>query len=244
MSLDPIKGDKLAARYEGPYTVVRKNTGGSYVLKDGTGEELGRRFAPSQLKLVLDDFEETNIYEVEKILDHREQPGEGVEYLVKWKGFEKTKDRTWEPPENFIERKCIVDYWKSRNLPEAQSLQKPPNESRTAVTKRRATDEQQEYHSDQRENDSVVLNNITDEVQSKAPQRKRGRPRNNAARAEVSDQEEQTVEAQNELQRPSVQPGNNAALIAGTDQNESKLKLDGKNAKSRKERSTHASRRR
>jgi len=53
MFLDPIKGDKLAARYEGPYTVVRKTTGGSYILKDGTGAELGRGFAPSQLKLVL-----------------------------------------------------------------------------------------------------------------------------------------------------------------------------------------------
>jgi len=45
MSLDPIKGDKLAARYEGPYTVVRKTTGGSHILKGGTGAELGRGFA-------------------------------------------------------------------------------------------------------------------------------------------------------------------------------------------------------
>ncbi|KAI1289077.1 hypothetical protein EDD11_009441, partial [Mortierella claussenii] len=51
--------DKLTPRYEGPYTVVRRTVGGSYVLKDGTGEELGRNFAPSQLKLVLDEFEET-----------------------------------------------------------------------------------------------------------------------------------------------------------------------------------------
>ncbi|KAI1284278.1 hypothetical protein EDD11_001262, partial [Mortierella claussenii] len=51
MSVDPIKGDKLAPRYEGPYTVVRRTTGGSYVLKDLTGSELGRKFAPSQLKL-------------------------------------------------------------------------------------------------------------------------------------------------------------------------------------------------
>ncbi|KAF9312679.1 hypothetical protein BG006_004299, partial [Podila minutissima] len=80
MSLDPLKGDKLSPRYEGPYTVVRRTTGGSYVLKDGTGALLGRNFAPSQLKLVLDDFEETTAYEVEKILNHREEPGEGVEY--------------------------------------------------------------------------------------------------------------------------------------------------------------------
>ena len=68
MSIDPILGDKLTPRYEGPFTVVRKTTGGSYVLRDGTGKELGRKFAPSQLKLVLDDFEATETYEVENIL--------------------------------------------------------------------------------------------------------------------------------------------------------------------------------
>ncbi|KAG0310581.1 hypothetical protein BGZ99_000292 [Dissophora globulifera] len=58
MSLDPLKREKLSPRHEGPYTVVRRTTGGFYELKDATGESLGRKFAPSQLKLVLDDFEE------------------------------------------------------------------------------------------------------------------------------------------------------------------------------------------
>src|SRR6202000_275107 len=99
MSLDPILGDKLSPRYEGPYTVVRRTTGGSYVLKDATGEELGRNFAPSQLKLVLDDFDATDTYVVEKVLNHRLGPGGGMEYRVKWKGY---KEETWEPQENFI----------------------------------------------------------------------------------------------------------------------------------------------
>ena len=38
-------------------------------------------------------------YEVEKILDKRERRG-NVEYLVKWKGWEDEKDRTWEPHGN------------------------------------------------------------------------------------------------------------------------------------------------
>lgn len=183
MSLDPIRGDKLSARYEGPYTVVRKTTGGSYVLKDGTGEELGRKFAPSQLKLVLDDFEETPIYEVETILDHRERPGEGVEYLVKWKGYEKIKDRTWEPPASFIERKCITDYWRSRDLQEVQSLSQPSTDSRPAATKRKATVDQQESTSDERDDNTVALNSITNEEQIKTPTRKSGRQRKKSRQA-------------------------------------------------------------
>jgi hypothetical protein len=38
-------------------------------------------------------------YEVERILEKRERSG-GLEYLVKWKGWEDEKDRTWEPEAN------------------------------------------------------------------------------------------------------------------------------------------------
>jgi hypothetical protein len=47
MSLDPIKGDKLLPRYVGPFTVLRRTTGGSYELRGGTGALLGRKFASS-----------------------------------------------------------------------------------------------------------------------------------------------------------------------------------------------------
>ena len=33
MSLDPIKGDKLTPRYEGPLAVVKRTSHGSYILK-------------------------------------------------------------------------------------------------------------------------------------------------------------------------------------------------------------------
>lgn len=112
MTLDPIKGDKLTPRYEGPYTVVQRTAHGAYVLKDGTGAVLNRHFAPSQLKLVLEDYEDTTTYEVEKIMDHRAVDNQlhVYEYLVKWKGFS-SNDNTWEPENNFIERQCIADYW-------------------------------------------------------------------------------------------------------------------------------------
>ncbi|KAF8926283.1 hypothetical protein BGZ52_005780 [Haplosporangium bisporale] len=72
MTLDPIKGDKLAPRYEGPYSVVERTAHGAYILRDGTDALLNRHYAPSQLKLVLDDFEDSDTYEVERITDHRQ----------------------------------------------------------------------------------------------------------------------------------------------------------------------------
>ncbi|KAF9120044.1 hypothetical protein BG015_006172, partial [Linnemannia schmuckeri] len=110
MAVDPIKGDSLSPRYEGPFTVVRKNKGGAYILKDGTGSMLGRRYAPSQLKLVYEDPDSFLTYEVEKILDARRTTEGTWEYFVKWKHYS-DNDNTWEPEENFVERKCVTDYW-------------------------------------------------------------------------------------------------------------------------------------
>ncbi|KAF8920928.1 hypothetical protein BGZ58_004231, partial [Dissophora ornata] len=174
MSLDPIKGDKLSPRYEGPYIVVRRTTGGSYELKDATGELLGRNFAPSQLKLVLDDFEGTYTYVVDKIFDHREEPGEGMEYYVSWKGY---KEKTWEPQENFIERKCISDYWKTRDKPGARSLTQPRQTSKT----HRSRSEEQESSSSQRKGKDRTTRmpmNYTFGDGQKEGSRKRGHPTN------------------------------------------------------------------
>ncbi|GJJ75509.1 hypothetical protein EMPS_07867 [Entomortierella parvispora] len=112
MTLDPIRGNKLTPRYEGPYTVVRRTTGGSYELRDGTGESLSRNYAPSQLKLVLEDLNTLPIFEIEYILDHRPHPSRKGEweYKAKWAGYSKD-DYSWEPEENVIEKQCIREYW-------------------------------------------------------------------------------------------------------------------------------------
>ncbi|KAI8596742.1 hypothetical protein EDD21DRAFT_357876 [Dissophora ornata] len=48
----------------------------------------GRNFAPSQLQLVLDDLDDTDVYKVEEIVAHDiPETGEEVEHFVKWKGF-------------------------------------------------------------------------------------------------------------------------------------------------------------
>ena len=64
--------------------------------------------------------DDIDVYEVESLMDHRNSSvGEGVEYFVKWKGFP-PEANTWEPERNFIERKCISEYWKERNSVEAE----------------------------------------------------------------------------------------------------------------------------
>jgi transposase InsO family protein len=178
MSLDPILGDKLSPRYEGPYTVVRRTTGGSYVLKDATGEELGRNFAPSQLKLVLDDFEATDTYVVEKILNHRQGPGGGMEYRVKWKGY---KEETWEPQENFIERKCITDYWKIQDQPGSHSLTQP----RQTATTLGARGQEQELSPSQRSGAKEASKNVSN-----------GDARNKGARkrADLDEEDDQLID--------------------------------------------------
>lgn len=121
MTLDPIKGDKLTAVYEGPYTVVRRTTGGSYELRDGTGAPLTRNYAPSQMKLVLEDPSDDLTYTVDKIIDHAKDPDDPSQwkYLTRWKGYGE-KDDTWEPPQSFVEQTCIRDYWRTHNAEEEE----------------------------------------------------------------------------------------------------------------------------
>ena len=118
MLLDPdhIKGikNKLEAKYIGPYTVIRRSRNGAYVLMDATGVILERRAPADHLKLVSRKARpvdlENNTYEVESVLGHRGSPG-AYEYRVKWKHY---NERTWVPASQFLDDKCIKDYWKGQ----------------------------------------------------------------------------------------------------------------------------------
>jgi hypothetical protein len=46
--------------------------------------------------------DEEDIYLVEKILAERKRPGKGIEYHVKWKGYD-ASGNTWEPACNLRE---------------------------------------------------------------------------------------------------------------------------------------------
>jgi hypothetical protein len=115
MLRDPNRKDKFEPKYIGSYSIVRRTRNGNYQLRSEDGEDLERHVPPDQLKLVskkprASDLEH-NVYEIEKILNHRGEPG-NYEYEVKWKGYRET---TYEPAENFRDVSLIRDYWKHQN---------------------------------------------------------------------------------------------------------------------------------
>ena len=68
LTITPLS--KLAPRYLGPYKVVRKTKGGSYVLSDATGNLLKRNFPPDQLKPAFNQKLTTEFY-VEKLMNFK-----------------------------------------------------------------------------------------------------------------------------------------------------------------------------
>ena len=65
---------------------------------------------------------EEEVYDVEKILQHREE-GNNVEYLVKWRGYGR-KDNTWEPITSFTSTTCVDEYWKKTNRKQKKQKRK------------------------------------------------------------------------------------------------------------------------
>ena len=78
---------KLSSRYAGPYTVVRRNQSGLYVLLSASGVQLSRAVRRDRIKLqrtssVVDDI---SVFRVETILTRL--GASGTEFLVKWVGY-------------------------------------------------------------------------------------------------------------------------------------------------------------
>jgi hypothetical protein len=111
-----LKGS-LTPSYMGPYTVVRKTKGGSYVLTDETGMLMDRDYTPSELKAIsqsniLDEEDDGKVYEIEGILDHR-GTGSNVEYKIRWKGYSQDED-SWLKPEMITHENTIQQYWRRK----------------------------------------------------------------------------------------------------------------------------------
>jgi len=125
MAVDPTSSSKLQPVYEGPFLVVRRTTGGSYVLQDSTGALTSRNYAPSQLKLVDREPIDERSYEIEAVLNHRETVDGPPEYLVRWKGYDSAWDE-WVPFANFDDIECINDYIRRRGTTQNHSSSKAP----------------------------------------------------------------------------------------------------------------------
>lgn len=103
---------KLSPIYDGPYTVIRRNQGGSYELKDEMNEILHRNYVPSELKVVNVDEKsiEDEYFEIEAIRDHRGKAA-NREYLIKWRGYGE-RMCSWITADDVSDPHILQKYWK------------------------------------------------------------------------------------------------------------------------------------
>jgi hypothetical protein len=117
------KEGQLAPAYTGPYTVIRKNRGNAYILRDHTGELMPRNYTSTELKLVShdevieldDEGNEIKHHELEAVLNHRGEPTER-EYLVRFKNLSSDYDE-WIPQDHFNATSMLRNYWKKLGIP-------------------------------------------------------------------------------------------------------------------------------
>lgn len=111
MMRDVAKESKWDALYEGPFTIVRKNRGGAYVLRDQLGF-LKRTLPPDHLKIVSRDGEKSvmvgTTHDIKHIIAHRHKKKGNTSYYVEWK--DENVEPGWEPVENFNDFSVIRKY--------------------------------------------------------------------------------------------------------------------------------------
>ena len=118
-------------RYEGPFKVLRRNKGGSYILLNTDGSEF-RRVA-NQLKLVSQEMElstESEQVEVNKILDHRSVNG-NFEFLVQWKNRPASLNQ-WVKQTDFAQKAMLDRYWRTVHQPTRKTSKRTRSVSTTS----------------------------------------------------------------------------------------------------------------
>ena len=101
----------MQPKYFGPFVVMGRTAGGTYMLKDTTDDMYHKNVPPSHLKLVSGDpYDSQQEFEVEAIVNHRGYPN-NYEYKVKWKDYPSSQN-TWEPSYNLAgSGRLIQEYW-------------------------------------------------------------------------------------------------------------------------------------
>jgi hypothetical protein len=124
LKVEGLKG-KLENRYRGKFEIAGYTRVGNYLLKNFKGEILRQHYAANKLKPIIpedpDDGRET--YEVEKILDSRNEKGK-IEYLVRWKGLGPEEDE-WLGEEFFDTVEVINEYYKNIHRIDQQETNSP-----------------------------------------------------------------------------------------------------------------------
>jgi hypothetical protein len=104
-----VKEDKLTAAgtapWYGPFKIVRRNKGNSYILQDVTGELFHRNTTASQMKLSKVPFAIDHAV-IDTILQHRATPNGQFEYHVRWSNGHET----WEPANHFDDTQVLHSY--------------------------------------------------------------------------------------------------------------------------------------
>lgn len=183
MMVNLNRTNKLEPYYVGPYTIVRKNQGGAYILQDITGGILEQRVAPDLLKIIDSSdsmvlSEEGNVsdddivnWEVERIIKHRMSNDGGYEYLVSWKNLNKDCN-SWVNERNFNELKIIDDYWKQR-LPK-DKIKKKVKFSKTKKVWKPVTSVDMVDSSDEETFEEEIVANVEAESEAETEEPRRG----------------------------------------------------------------------
>lgn len=110
--------------YMGAYTIVRRLPTGPYIVKDDMDVVIDRPVPLDQMRVLParppptaakennnNDSNDSDIYEVDKIINHRIVDGHQLEYQIKWKGYP-LDQATWQNEDDIIDTHCIHLYFK------------------------------------------------------------------------------------------------------------------------------------
>ena len=110
------RGSKADAPLKGPFMIVHRTRGGTYVLMSEDKKVLPRNYSPNQLLLVQLPLGLPDSYEIDQIVSHYFDPKtKKFSFLTRWVGYSSEHD-TWEPPSSFNDPSFIRKYLEQQHL--------------------------------------------------------------------------------------------------------------------------------